>query len=321
MNLENEIDKKANLWLMKEKEGLTVEEKEDFFLWLKNKRHEKSYLENKKLINECLSLDENFINEMQNEVLEKENIFLRSKYLVASLTIACMLIFSAYEVDQYYSPTYEQEYLSLNDKVLNISLPDKSIIDLDVKSQIKITYYNNKRTVSLEKGKAIFLVSKNKNKPFYVKSGNTLVEVIGTKFEVIRLKNISEINVIEGLVKVSYIYNKNADSKTLVQLKKAQSLRLDNLGKVLNYGSIDIQKIASWKNDIIVFDKMTLLEASSIFERYSNKKMNFQTYNLSQLKISGKFSTLHYDSFLEAIELIYPIKFTKNKNLIQIVKK
>ena len=134
-------------------------------------------------------------------------------------------------------------------------------------------------------------------------------------------KNISEINVIEGLVKVSYIYNKNADSKTLVQLKKAQSLRLDNLGKVLNYGNIDIQKIASWKNDIIVFDKMTLLEASSIFERYSNKKMNFQTYDLSQLKISGKFSTLHYDSFLEAIELIYPIKFTKNKNLIQIVKK
>ncbi len=321
MNLENEIDKIASSWIQREKEGLNHKEKAEFSLWLKNKTHEKAYLENKELISEFLDLDENFINEMQNEVLNKVNIFTRSKYIAASIAVACILIFSVYEVDKYYSPSYEEQYLSSNEKVLNIILPDKSIIDLDIKSQIKITYYNNKRTVILEQGKAIFKVSKNPKKPFYVRSGNTLVEVIGTKFEVTHLKNKSEVNVIEGLVKVAYIYNKKGDKKTLAQLEKSQSLSINNKGKVLYYGHIDIKKIASWKNDIIVFDKMTLLDASLIFERYSNQKMHFDSYSLSQLKISGKFSTLHYDSFLEAIALIYPIKYTKNASLIKISKK
>jgi len=321
MNLENEIDKIANSWLQREKEGLNNKEQEELFLWLKNKTHEKSYLENKKFIAEFMDLDEDFIKEIKNEVLEKENIFTRSKYIAASITVACILFFSAYEVNKYYSPTYEQEYFSSNEKILNISLPDKSIIDLDIKSQIKITYYQNKRTVILQEGKAIFQVSKNPNKPFYVESGNTLVEVIGTKFEVLHLKNKSEVNVIEGLVKVAYVYNKKGDKKTLAQLRRSQTLSINNDGQVLNYGNIDIKKIASWKNDIIVFDKMTLADASLIFERYSKQKMNFDSYELSQLKISGKFSTLHYDSFLEAISLIYPIKYTKNAALIKISKK
>ncbi|NQY24307.1 MAG: FecR domain-containing protein [Campylobacteraceae bacterium] len=321
MNLENEINKIANSWLQRKKEGLTEKEKDEFSLWIKNKTHAKAYAENKELISEFLNLDEDFISEMQNEVLQKENIFTRSKYIAASIAVACILIFSAYEIDSYYSTTYTQDYLSSNEKILNIVLPDKTIIDLDVKSQIKITYYLNKRTVILEQGKVIFNVSKNPDKPFYVRSGNTLIEVIGTKFEVVHLKNKSEINVIEGLVKVDYIYNKKGDKKTLSQLKRSQTLSINNEGKVLNYGNIDIKKIASWKNDIIVFDKMTLADASLIFERYSNQKMNFSTYELSQLKISGKFSTLHYDSFLEAISLIYPIKYTKNASLINISKK
>lgn len=321
MNLENEIDKIANFWLQKEKEGLSTKEKDELFLWLGNKNHEKSYNQNKKLIEEILNLDDEFIVKMEEEVEEKESFSRRSKYLVASIAVACILVFSVYEVNMFYSATYHKEYLSLNEKVLHIVLPDKSIIDLDIKSKLKIKYFKNKREVILEKGKAIFHVAKNKERPFFVKSGNTIVEVVGTTFEVIHLKDKSQINVIEGLVKVNHIYNAKGDSKTLVRLRESETLGVNEEGKVLTHGNVDIKKIASWKNDMIIFNKMTLLDASSIFERYCNKKMSFESYELSQLKISGKFSTLHYDSFLEAIELIYPIKYNRNGNLIQITKK
>ena len=89
---------------------------------------------------------------------------------------------------------------------------------------------------------------------------------------------------------------------------------------VIKSSDIDIKEIASWKNDIIKFDKTTLKTAVNILERYTNQKIEFESYELSQLKISGKFSTLHYKSFLEAIELIYPIKSQKEGDLIKIVK-
>ena len=326
MNLQNEIDKKANLWIIKENEGLDKQERDELAFWLQNKNHKKSYDENRQIIDECLLLDNDFINEMENDILDEEdfkekNIFQRSKYLVASIFIACIFAFGTFEFNKYYKATFEENYVSLDKKIVNITLPDESIVDLDIKSQMKIAYYNDRRTVVLTKGKALFSVSKNKEKPFLVKSGNTLIEVLGTKFEVINLNKTTKINVLEGLVRVNHIYNEKGDKKALTQLTKSQSFTLNNLGIVLNYSDIDIKEIASWKNDIIKFDKTTLKTAVNILERYTNQKIEFESYELSQLKISGKFSTLHYKSFLEAIELIYPIKSQKEGDLIKIVKK
>ncbi len=326
MNLHDELNKKANLWIIKENEGLSQKEKEELKLWLQNKNSRKAYDLANELLNECLNLDDDFIKEMENDVLDdmknkkQTNIFYRNKYLVASIAAACILFFTGFEINKYIQPTFEHNYVSLDKKIVNITLPDKSIIDLDIKSQVQIAYYKNKRTILLNKGKALFSVSKNKDKPFLVKSGNTLIEVLGTKFEVINMKTITKINVVEGLVRVNYIYNEKGDKKALIQLKKSESFTLNNLGKILNNDKINIKDIASWKNDIIKFDKTSLKEAALIFKRYSNQDIEFEDYEVSQLKISGKFSTLHYESFLEAIELIYPIKIKKEGNLIKIVK-
>ena len=95
---------------------------------------------------------------------------------------------------------------------------------------------------------------------------------------------------------------------------------LNNLGKVLHYDKVNIKDIASWKNDIIKFNKTSLKDAGLMFERYSNQKIIFDTYELSQLKISGKFSTSHFKNFLESIELIYSLKIIKEGNLIKVSK-
>ena len=55
MNLKNEIEKKANSWLIRQKEGLTSFEQKEFELWFENKHHKKIYEENKNLIDEILT--------------------------------------------------------------------------------------------------------------------------------------------------------------------------------------------------------------------------------------------------------------------------
>jgi transmembrane sensor len=322
MNLHDEIDKKANFWLIKQNEGIKKEEQKEFDFWLENKNHKKAYDENKQLINECLSLDDNFIEELENEIFSEDkkiSFFKRNKHLVASIILFCILVIGGYEIDKYFIPTFSQNFVSVNEKILNIQLPDKSIIDLDKKSQIRISYYQTKRVIELKGGNALFSVSKDKQKPFLVKTKDTLVEVLGTKFEIITFDDKTTINVLDGVVQVSHLdkYNKTF----LAKLRKSESFTLNNQGAILNHGKIDTSEIAIWKKDIIKFNRTTLKDASSMFERYTNNKMIFGNDKLSELKISGKFLTLHYDSFLESIKLIYPIKVRKQGDVVKIQKK
>lgn len=323
MNFQNEIEKEANLWIMKENEGLTKEEKIELILWLQNKNHQKAYNENKNLIDECLNLDDDFIKKLEEEFLEEpstNNIFYKSKYIAASLFITCIMIFGAFEIKNYFTPSFSHHYITKNEKRLDISLPDKSILDLDVKSKVQIEYFSSKRIVDLKEGKALFSVAKNKKRPFIIKSGRTIIEVLGTTFEVVNLDDTTTVNVTEGIVRVDYVYNlQNEKVKTIIQLKKSETLSLNNKGKILNYGKVDVKKIASWENDLLEFDKTTLKDAIKLFQRYTDTQVKFQNYELSQLTISGKFSTKQFESFLESIALIYPIKVIKNNNLINIV--
>jgi len=323
MNFENEIEKEANLWMMKENEGLTKEEKIEFSQWLQNKNHQKKYDENKNMIDECLNLDDNFIQELEEEFLEQpsiNNIFYKSKYIAASLIITSIMIFGVFEIKNYFTPSFSHNYITANEKRLNISLPDKTILDLDVKSKIEIEYFRSKRIVDLEEGKALFRVAKNKKRPFIIKSGRTIIEVLGTTFEVVNLDDTTTVNVTEGTVRVDYVYDvQNEKIKTIIQLEKSETLSLNDKGKILNYGKVDVQKIASWKNDLLEFDKTTLKDAIKLFQRYTVTQVKFQNYELSQLTISGKFSMKQFESFLESIALIYPIKVIKNNNFVNIV--
>jgi len=323
MNFQNEIEKEANLWIMKENEGLIKEEKIELKQWLQNKNHQKVYYENKNLIDECLNLDNDFITELEEEFLAEtktNNVFYKGKYIAASLLIACIMIFGTFEIKNYFTPSFSHTYVTANEKKLNISLPDHSTIDLDAKSKLQIEYFSSKRIVDLKEGKALFSVAKNKKRPFIIKSGKTIIEVLGTTFEVINLDDTTTVNVTEGIVRVDYVYNsQNEKVKTIIQLRQSETLSLNNKGKILNHGKVNVKKIASWRNDLLEFNKTTLKEAINLFRRYTDTQVKFENYELSQLTISGKYSTKQYDSFLESIALIYPIKIIKNNNLIKIV--
>lgn len=324
MNLENEINKKANLWVIKEQEGLSLDEKKELEVWLKNKYNKKAFDENKQLLHDCLCLDEAFINEIETEALSNNTtslFFQNIKYIAASIAAVFIIVFSLFTFNDYNKPSFNHEYLTLNEKNLNITLPDNSIIDLDIKSEMKIAYFKDRRTVDLIKGKALFSVSKDKTKPFIIKSGKTSIEVIGTKFEVINVNNNTTVNVLEGLVKISHIYNEKGDIKTLIRLSKEKTFSLDDKGKVRKNNKINIDNIATWKEDYINFNKNTLTEAFKSFQRYSNQAGSFENYEISQYKITGKFSTKHYEGFLNSIELLYPVKVVKEGNSIKIVKK
>ncbi|RXJ91793.1 siderophore-interacting protein [Arcobacter sp. CECT 8983] len=318
MDLLEEIDKKAISWIIKEQEGLSLKEKNDLKKWLENINHANSYNENKKLFFDCKNLDEEFLNECLDNT-HNSNIFYKSKYLVAS--IIALLFVCAFLLEQNKNKIlFSKEFSSKNEKILNIALEDSSLIDLDIKSKMKVEYYKNKRVVNFHEGKAFFSVAKDKNRPFFIKMKNAQIEVLGTKFEVSNLNDKVSINVLSGIVKVSHISD-SKKKKDLIQLKKSESFSLDNKGNILDFKKTNLSQIASWKNDLIYFENHTLKDAVSFFQRYINKKVEFDSYELSQQKISGKFSTKNFDGFIDSIKLLYSLKIEEKEKILKISKK
>jgi transmembrane sensor len=84
----------------------------------------------------------------------------------------------------------------------SITLADGSTVDLNARSRLRIEFSKKERRVSLLEGQALFQVSKDKNRPFIVSSGDAMVRAVGTQFDVYRKATGTTVTVLEGRVAV-----------------------------------------------------------------------------------------------------------------------
>ena len=84
----------------------------------------------------------------------------------------------------------------------SITLADGSTVDLNARSRLRIEFSQAERRVLLLEGQALFQVSKDKNRPFIVRSGNATVRAVGTQFDVNRNGSGTTVTVLEGRVAV-----------------------------------------------------------------------------------------------------------------------
>ena len=319
MTINKKVEDDALTWIMKEKEGLTPDEVRELGQFLKHRLNQKAYTKYQNLYNYFSDIKEENIEEIEQEIIQnKKSLQLNKIFLpfAASILIISFLSYFYYESQQV---LYQKHYQTSISKKVNILLPDDSAIDLDAQSNIDIKYYQKKRFVNFTSGKAVFSVHKNKQRPFFIKVGNTQIEVVGTKFEVMKIENRNTINVIEGIVRISYILNDKI--KHLIVLKKGQSFSLDNKGKNLKLKEIDIIDIAKWKDDLIRFDKTTLKQAFKEFSRYTDKSILLKDYRVSNFKISGIFAVKELDKFIDSLSEIYNLNIIRNQNEIQLSSK
>jgi transmembrane sensor len=84
----------------------------------------------------------------------------------------------------------------------SITLTDGSTVDLNARSRVRVEFAKKERRVELLDGQALFQVTKDKNRPFIVSSGNATVRAVGTQFDVYRRTNGTTVTVLEGRVAV-----------------------------------------------------------------------------------------------------------------------
>lgn len=313
------LQDEVNYWISLENEGINIQENTSFISWInKNERNKRAFNEEKFFINEINTLPNNLLYKLKQDVKDERKRINKRKRLVVSFgyfaSAACILsvFYFSFFIDK---STFSKDYIASTKVREKIFLPDRSIISLDVKTAMEIKYYDDKREVYLSTGKAFFDVSSNKTKPFFVKTKNITIKVLGTKFEVVNTKNF-ELNVKEGKVA---IWNKNG--KLIALVTKNQSLSLNEYLKIDSLKEQDSSSMALWSEGKFNFQQESLKNVIAQFSKYENINVQIQNKYLENLPITGNFTSKEFDKIINVLPLIHPVKIVKNEDKIIIKEK
>jgi transmembrane sensor len=83
-----------------------------------------------------------------------------------------------------------------------VALADGSVVAVDPETRLRVKFEEHTRRVFLERGRALFRVAKNADRPFLVQADGTTVRAVGTAFGVERQKQGIMVTVAEGKVAV-----------------------------------------------------------------------------------------------------------------------
>ncbi|AGA79993.1 FecR family protein [Echinicola vietnamensis] len=191
--------------------------------------------------------------------LPKEKTDWRTWLGIQKVAAAVLFAFCAWAVTQVYviSPETEEDPLPVLWEISEnpagvrstLNMGDGSTISLNASSKLSFPehFSDTVRLVKLE-GEAFFDIEED-GRPFIVDLGNTMVEVMGTTFNVRNPKNGElAVALISGKVKVK------DDAGNQVILNPSEMLRFHQNGD-RSLTSFDPLEVTGWKNKVLVFRK------------------------------------------------------------------
>lgn len=195
-------------------------------------------------------------------------------------------------------------------------LPDGSEVWLNSSTKLKIpANFNTKgRDVFLE-GEAYFDVAHNTQKPFKIHSGNDVVKVLGTVFNIkaYSKEKYTYTTLLRGSVLVTSPENKT----TLVPGEQSKT---NNKTGNLTKKEVDVDQIVGWKNGYFKFTDQPI---EDIFEEltrwYDIKSVDYKTNNKERFTASIK-RTRSLAEVLERIEKVSKLRFKIEEGRIEVTE-
>ncbi|MEO6520121.1 MAG: FecR domain-containing protein [Mucilaginibacter sp.] len=197
-----------------------------------------------------------------------------------------------------------------------VELPDGSLVWLNSESSLKfpVAFSKHERRVYLT-GEGYFEVAKDKHKPFKVFANNSIVQVLGTHFNVEAYKNegAEKTTLLEGSVK---IFNKQ-HSKLIVPGQQASIMANS---KNIRINTIDVKEIVAWKDDLFVFDSEGIESVMREVARWYNVDVEYKD-PIPQIHFSGSISrSNNISQILNMLELTGGVHFSIDGRKVTVTK-
>lgn len=220
--------------------------------------------------------------------------------------------FQFYETRNITSTTGKGENLTVN-------LSDGSEVQLNAESSLTYPrkFKGRKRLVSFS-GEAFFKVSKDLEHPFVIHSGDISTTVLGTSFNIQAYPSDTIIRVCVATGKVLVKKTSN-DSES--DLESIQTVLLPNelahyrkSTKSIEKKGVDIHRFTAWRDGLIILDKISMVEASKILERWYDVNFHFGDSTAGKIIINGEFRNDTIINILENIKFLTGIDYELEAN-------
>lgn len=172
-------------------------------------------------------------------------------------------------------------------EIRDLALPDGSRVTLGAASALDVRFTHAERRVVLVQGEAFFEVEPDPSRPFLVEADNTLVRVVGTKFDINLGAHAVDVAVLEGKVEV---IRQDApgpvirDSDIKHILTAGQRVGAAKTGPVRPVESVDVESVAAWRRGQLIWIERPVAEIIADLNRYSEAPIRLADPSLGALE-------------------------------------
>jgi len=185
------------------------------------------------------------------------------------------------------------------------TLADGSSVDLDANSHLRVELNGWKRKLELVKGRVLFDVAKDANRPFVVTAATETVTALGTLFWVEVRHAETTVSLIRGRVRAETTGDSvELAPGDLVAFSGGRRLRLAPGG--------DASVTQAWRTGRLVFDNEPLGRVAERMNDYSTDKITVGDAKAAGIRISGSFLAGRTQAFTDALESYYGLSVSRS---------
>jgi len=227
--------------------------------------------------------------------------------LAASLIVA-LVAFRMVGFVEHSAPA--EVFATRSDQQRDVTLADHSVVHLDVGSEISVNIGDRTREITLTRGRALFDVAKDRERPFMVTAGRTRTTALGTKFQVQQSGERVIVVLAEGSVSVAP-FNQETPAEPAPweeRLAPGEQLSVEGRRAPPVKISVDTYMVTSWSRGRLVFRGTPLAAAVEEVNRYSTRKLRVADPSLASLPVGGNFIAGDSELILSAFEAALPLR-------------
>jgi transmembrane sensor len=194
-------------------------------------------------------------------------------------------------------------YATRGDEQREVVLADNSVVHLDVGSEISVSLSSVAREVTLVRGRALFDVAKDRDRPFTVTAGDIRTTALGTQFQVLTGSDRVVVVLSEGSVSVT-----PEAAAWQERLAPGEQISIEGRHAAPVKRSVDTYMATSWSRGRLVFRGTPLAEAIEEVNRYSTRKLRLADPSLATLPVGGNFIAGDSELILSAFVAALPLR-------------
>lgn len=189
------------------------------------------------------------------------------------------------------------------------TLPDGSVIAVNVVSDVAYAITTHSRTVRVQEGEASFNVRPDATRPFVVRTGDFEVRAVGTAFNVRQRDGVIEVAVSEGSVKIC----RAGDAETiLATLGAGEKLEFPAQFSGSAFGQKLLQvppaQVSEWRMRVVTYEDASVREVIDDFNRYFEQALRVEQPDLLKRRVTVRLQVDDRDQAIATLASLLDVR-------------